>query len=121
MSLARLVVPIAALRRVRERAGSGTRLLRHPTVSRDQIAFEYAGDLWVVPRDWRRRARLTATPTVETDPHFSPDGSQDRVHRDASAATPTSTSFPPRAAIPSASRITRASIACAAGARTASA
>ncbi len=28
----------------------GTRLLRHPTVSRDSVAFEYAGDLWVVAR-----------------------------------------------------------------------
>ena len=27
-----------------------TRLLRRPTVSRDQVAFEYAGDLWVVAR-----------------------------------------------------------------------
>jgi hypothetical protein len=24
----------------------GTRLLRHPAVSRDLVAFEYAGDLW---------------------------------------------------------------------------
>ena len=29
-----------------------------------------------------RRVGSPSTPTVETDPHFSPDGSQDRVHRD---------------------------------------
>ncbi len=29
---------------------TGTRLLRHPTVSRDSVAFEYAGDLWVGAR-----------------------------------------------------------------------
>src|SRR5499433_2294472 len=54
----------------------GTRLLRHPTVSRDQVAFEYAGDLWVVSRSGGQARRLTATPGVEIDPYFSPDGSQ---------------------------------------------
>jgi tricorn protease len=53
----------------------GTRLLRHPTVSRDAVAFEYGGDLWVVGRAGGQARRLTATPEVETDPHFSPDGS----------------------------------------------
>src|SRR5262245_25687151 len=53
----------------------GTRLLRHPTVSRDSIAFEYAGDLWVVSRNGGQARRLTATPGVENDPRFSPDGS----------------------------------------------
>src|SRR5678815_6144848 len=54
----------------------GTRLLRHPTVSRDLIAFQYAGDLWAVPRAGGQARRLTATPTVETEPYFSPDGSR---------------------------------------------
>ncbi|HEV2687413.1 MAG TPA: PDZ domain-containing protein [Bryobacteraceae bacterium] len=53
-----------------------TRLLRHPTVSRDAIAFEYAGDLWVVSRSGGQARRLTSTPGVETEPYFSPDGSQ---------------------------------------------
>jgi len=53
----------------------GTRLLRSPTVSRDLIAFAYAGDLWVVPRSGGPARRLTATPSVEADPRFSPDGS----------------------------------------------
>ncbi|MGH7678143.1 MAG: S41 family peptidase [Gemmatimonadaceae bacterium] len=53
----------------------GTRLLRHPTVSRDQIAFAYGGDLWVVGRGGGQARRLTSTPEVETDPRFSPDGS----------------------------------------------
>lgn len=56
-------------------AAQATRLLRHPTVSRDEVAFQYGGDLWVVPRSGGRAMRLTATPQVETDPHFSPDGS----------------------------------------------
>src|SRR5688500_5082982 len=54
----------------------GTRLLRHPTVSRELVAFRYAGDLWSVPRTGGQARRLTATPAVETDPRFSPDGSQ---------------------------------------------
>src|SRR5262249_4715015 len=54
----------------------GTRLLRHPTVSRDWVAFEYAGDLWIVSRSGGQARRLTATPGLEIDPYFSPDGSQ---------------------------------------------
>ena len=54
----------------------GTRLLRHPTVSRDSVAFEYAGDLWIVPRTGGTARRLTSTPSLEIDPYFSPDGSQ---------------------------------------------
>lgn len=54
----------------------GTRFLRRPTVSHDQVAFEYGGDLWVVSRSGGTARRLTSTPAAETDPRFSPDGSQ---------------------------------------------
>jgi tricorn protease len=54
----------------------GTRLLRHPTVGRGWIAFEYAGDLWIVGRGGGQARRLTSTPGAETEPHFSPDGTQ---------------------------------------------
>ena len=59
-------------------AGSAqeTRLLRQPAVSRDLVAFEYAGDLWVVARSGGQARRLTATPGVEIEPSFSPDGSR---------------------------------------------
>ena len=57
-------------------AAQETRLLRHPAVSGDTIAFEYAGDLWSVSRGGGRARRLTSTPGAETEPHFSPDGSQ---------------------------------------------
>ena len=53
----------------------GTRLLRHPTISHDAIAFEYGGDLWSVGRSGGTAKRLTSTPEMETDPQFSPDGS----------------------------------------------
>lgn len=57
-------------------SAQGTRLLRQPTVSRDLVAFEYGGDLWVVSRSGGQARRLTSTPFVEADPHFSPDGTQ---------------------------------------------
>jgi tricorn protease len=69
-SLALLLVVSAAA------AAQGTRLLRQPTVNRDSVAFEYGGDLWVVPRNGGQARRLTSTPGVEADPHFSPDGTQ---------------------------------------------
>ncbi|HEX2641169.1 MAG TPA: hypothetical protein VHL50_11375, partial [Pyrinomonadaceae bacterium] len=57
-------------------AAQGTRLLRHPTVSRDLVAFEYAGDLWSVSRNGGAASRLTSTQGMESNPYFSPDGSQ---------------------------------------------
>ena len=53
----------------------GTRLLRHPAISRDLIAFEYGGDLWAVGRSGGSARRLTSTEEMESDPQFSPDGS----------------------------------------------
>src|SRR5689334_7620013 len=57
-------------------AAQGTRLLRHPTVSRDSVAFEYAGDLWVVARSGGSARRLTSTQGAEIEPYFSPDGAK---------------------------------------------
>jgi tricorn protease len=50
-------------------------LLQRPAMSRTQIVFSYAGDLWTVPRNGGKAARLTTGVGVETDPSFSPDGS----------------------------------------------
>src|SRR5437868_8044389 len=52
----------------------GPLLLRRPAVSQTQIAFTYAGDLWVVGRDGGDARRLTTGIGMETDPMFSPDG-----------------------------------------------
>ncbi len=49
-------------------------LLRQPTVSATEIAFSYAGDLWVVPRTGGDARRLTTSTGRETRPFFSPDG-----------------------------------------------
>jgi tricorn protease len=56
-------------------AQTGHLLLRNPALSRTQIVFTYAGDLWTVPRDGGEAKRLTTAPGVETDAVFSPDGS----------------------------------------------
>jgi tricorn protease len=50
-------------------------LLRKPTISKTNIAFVYAGDLWIVGRDGGAAQRLTTGLGNETDPQFSPDGS----------------------------------------------
>ncbi len=57
-------------------AADGTRLLRQPTISTGHVAFAHGGDLWIAPRDGGEARRLTSTPAVESDPHFSPDGSR---------------------------------------------
>ena len=49
-------------------------LLRFPTVSKTQIAFNYGGDLWIVSRDGGDARRLTSGIGSETLPSFSPDG-----------------------------------------------
>ncbi len=54
---------------------SGPLLLQKPTLSKTQIAFVYAGDLWIVSRDGGDARRLTSGPGLETAPIFSPDGS----------------------------------------------
>ncbi|HEV2400209.1 MAG TPA: PDZ domain-containing protein [Candidatus Sulfotelmatobacter sp.] len=51
-------------------------LLRFPTVSKTQIVFNYAGDLWIVPREGGDAHRLTSGVGIESLPYFSPDGSQ---------------------------------------------
>ena len=49
-------------------------LLQLPAVSATQIAFTYAGDLWIVPREGGEARRLTAGVGLESYPVFSPDG-----------------------------------------------
>jgi tricorn protease len=53
---------------------SGTRMLRTPTVSRTQIAFAYANNIWVVDRKGGTARRLTTFQGETSNPHFSPDG-----------------------------------------------
>jgi tricorn protease len=49
-------------------------LLQKPTLSKTQIVFAFAGDLWSVARNGGDAVRLTSGTGTETDPAFSPDG-----------------------------------------------
>jgi len=49
-------------------------LLRFPAVSKTQIVFNYAGDLWIVSREGGDARRLTSGVGNEILPSFSPDG-----------------------------------------------
>ena len=51
-----------------------TRLLAQPAISRMNIAFVYAGDLWTANRNGMEVRRLTSDEGVESSPAFSPDG-----------------------------------------------
>jgi len=51
-----------------------TRLLRQPDIHGDQIAFVYAGDLWIVSAKGGDARRLTSDDGMEYFPKFSPDG-----------------------------------------------
>ncbi|HEY0405077.1 MAG TPA: PDZ domain-containing protein [Pyrinomonadaceae bacterium] len=58
------------------RAQTGPMPLQSPAVSRSQIAFVYAGSVWMVDRAGGDARRLTSAAGDEAAPAFSPDGSQ---------------------------------------------
>jgi len=55
-------------------AGIDARMLRYPDVSKTEITFVYAGDIWVVPRSGGTAQRLSSPPGEESFPRFSPNG-----------------------------------------------
>ncbi len=52
------------------------RMFRYPAVSKERIAFVYAGDIWTVPKSGGSATRLSSPLGEETFPRFSPDGSR---------------------------------------------
>ncbi len=50
-------------------------LAQQPSLSRTQIVFAFAGDLWLTGRGGGPASRLTTGVGIESDPFFSPDGS----------------------------------------------
>jgi len=50
------------------------RMMRQPDVSATQIAFVYAGDIWVAPKAGGEAVRLSSPRGEESFPKFSPDG-----------------------------------------------
>ncbi|HYA49441.1 MAG TPA: peptidase S41, partial [Burkholderiales bacterium] len=73
MSLAALVLLAAVPARTAD-AGAPW-LFQSPALSRTQIVFVFAGDLWNVTREGGAASRLTSGPGYESNPVFSPDGS----------------------------------------------
>jgi tricorn protease len=70
----KLVLTFSLLGVVAAAISQGTMLLRQPTISNEHIAFVYANDLWIVPKDGGDARRLTSNEGMEANPHFSPDG-----------------------------------------------
>lgn len=70
------VVVALLLAAVPARAQIDARLLRYPAVSAKQIAFVYAGDIWLVPKTGGTAVRLSSPLGEESFPRFSPDGTK---------------------------------------------
>ncbi|MBN8700569.1 MAG: PDZ domain-containing protein [Chitinophagales bacterium] len=49
-------------------------LFRYPDVSKTQIVFTYANDIWVMPKSGGTAEKLSSPAGVESFPKFSPDG-----------------------------------------------
>ena len=49
-------------------------LFRYPDVSKTQIVFTYANDIWIMPKEGGTAYKLSSPPGVEMFPKFSPDG-----------------------------------------------
>ena len=52
------------------------RMMQMPAVSRTQIAFVYAGDIWIAPKAGGAAVRLSTPRGAESFPRFSPDGTR---------------------------------------------
>lgn len=55
-------------------ASAETLMLGEPALSANQMAFTYAGDIWLAARDGSNPRRLTSHSADEMRPRFSPDG-----------------------------------------------
>ncbi len=51
-------------------------VIEQVSISRTMIAFSLAGDIWLVSRSGGSARQLTSGPDEDTDPFFSPDGTQ---------------------------------------------
>jgi len=66
-----LLIPVSTLKGVNT---NNTKMLTHPAVSQDSIAFVYANDLWTADLQGSNVRRLTSHKGIESYPVFSPDG-----------------------------------------------
>ncbi len=58
-------------------------MLRQPDVSATQIAFVYAGDIWVAPKGGGTAQRLSSPAGEESFPRFSPENPPVALERPA--------------------------------------
>src|ERR1043165_4965142 len=90
----------SALAQVQPHAG----MLRYPDVGKTQIAFVYAGDVWLAPRPGGRATRLTTAPRPQAPPPpaGSPPPASAPMPRPSPSSAPATAPapcppFPPRA------------------------
>ncbi|MEQ1851552.1 MAG: PDZ domain-containing protein, partial [Chthoniobacteraceae bacterium] len=69
-----LLVALLAALNLHAQEGLDAGLMRMPAVSEKQIAFVYAGDIWIVPKEGGTAFRLSSPQGEELFPRFSPDG-----------------------------------------------
>src|SRR5436190_9193488 len=74
MSTQRVFISLAAMLAVPVVATAQTRMLRTPTVSKTQIAFAYANNIWTVDKSGGAARRITSSQGTTENPKFSPDG-----------------------------------------------
>lgn len=67
-----LCISIATLQTAHAQVDAG--LFRYPDVSKTEIVFTYANDIWIVNKEGGLASRLASPPGVESFPKFSPDG-----------------------------------------------
>jgi len=66
------LLQIVAFTRLEAQIDAG--LFRYPDVSKTQIVFSYANDLWLVSKEGGEAVKISSPPGVESFPKFSPDG-----------------------------------------------
>jgi tricorn protease len=71
-----LLVLVIVICNISEAQTSAPRPYGGASVSRSEIAFSFAGDIWIVDRSGGDARRLTSSPDGKFNPVFSPDGSE---------------------------------------------
>ncbi len=74
LPLAALILALAAAAAAPAAGALDARMFRYPDVSATQIAFVYAGDIWLVGKEGGVASRLSSPAGEEAFPRFSPDG-----------------------------------------------
>lgn len=55
-------------------SNAATKMLQQPDLSKDNITFVYAEDIWIADSDGSNAKRLVGDEDQQSSPHFSPDG-----------------------------------------------